>query len=260
MAHASPLETILKRDRIVIAAALIGVTILCWAYLIVMAIGMSGMSMDNAVQMTVISSWDAGYFIMMFLMWAIMMVGMMLPSAAPMILLFAGANRTRKESGAPYVPTTAFATGYFIIWTLFSLAATLLQWLLNEMALLSPMMVSTSPLLGGGLLIAAGLYQMTPLKQACLKHCRSPMHFVMTNWRNGVRGAVRMGIDHGVFCLGCCWVLMGLLFFGGVMNLVWIASIAIFVLIEKLASFGEQGGKVCGGAMIVLGIFVFTQT
>ena len=256
--ESSTLESLLKRDRIVIAGALTALTLLCWAYLVWMAAAMSDMpdSMGDAMAMTQIPEWNAAYFFMMFTMWAIMMVGMMVPSAAPMILLFTTVNRKRQEQGQSYVPTAAFVAGYLTIWTLFSLAATLLQWGLDEAALLSPMMVSTSPLLGGGLLIAAGVYQMTPLKQVCLKHCRSPLQFVITNWRNGTRGALRMGIDHGAFCLGCCWILMGLLFFGGVMNLIWIAAIAIFVLLEKIAPLGDKAGMISGVPMVIIGLAI----
>jgi predicted metal-binding membrane protein len=149
--------------------------------------------------------------------------------------------------------------GYIAIWTAFSLAATLAQWGLERAALLSPMMVSTSPVLGAALLIGAGVYQMTPYKDSCLKHCREPARFISEHWRPGASGAFVMGAEHGLYCLGCCWILMGLLFFGGVMNLLWIAAITLFVLLEKVLPFGAQGGRIAGAALIALGCLVLLR-
>ena len=166
------------------------------------------------------------------------MTGMMLPSATPATLVYTAVARKAAREGTPVAPVAAFVTGYLFMWTLFSLGATLAQWGLERAALLSPMLVSTSPVLGASLLIAAGVYQLTPWKEACLEHCQSPVQFISQHWRSGGWGAFRMGLEHGAFCLGCCWVLMGLLFFGGVMNLVWIAGITLFVLLEKVLPFG----------------------
>lgn len=251
MNDTSTLERLLKRDRAIVLAALIVITLLCWAYMVMMAVGMGDMDMDS---MTAMKPWTPSYFAMMFVMWVLMMIGMMVPSAAPMILLFAGVSHRQRESGGAFVPTGVFVSGYLIVWTAFSFAATLIQWGLDQGAMLSPMMASTSPYLGGGLLIAAGVYQMTPFKHACLKHCRSPMHFVKDNWKPGMKGALIMGIEHGAFCVGCCWILMGLLFFGGVMSLVWIAAIAIFVLLEKVMPHGDIAGIMCGVALVILGM------
>jgi predicted metal-binding membrane protein len=188
-----------------------------------------------------------------------MMVAMILPSATPMVLLFATMNRKRKQDGTSYVPTTVFASAYLLVWAGFSLLAIALQWGLEAAALLSPMLTSASALLSAGLLIAAGIYQLTPLKQACLKHCRSPLQFVFTGWRDGPAGAFRMGVEHGVYCVGCCWFLMGLLFFGGVMNLYWIGGIAVLVLLEKTIPAGHWLSRALGvllmawGGIILLG-------
>ncbi len=192
----------------------------------------------------------------MFFMWAIMMVGMMLPSATPMILLYAGMVRKAERQGTPMAPTVAFVCGYLAIWCMFSVGATLLQWGLHEAAWLSPMMRARSSGLGGSLLMIAGLYQLTPWKNVCLDHCRSPAHFLSHHWRPGVRGAFRLGLEHGVYCLGCCWAMMGLLFFGGVMNLLWIVGISLFVFLEKMLPFGMWGGRLAGGGLIVLGVLV----
>jgi len=180
----------------------------------------------------------------------------MLPSAAPMVLLFATVNRKSRQQGRPFTPTSFFATGYLIAWGGFSLFAVLLQWRLERLTLLSLMMQTTSLYLGAGLLIAAGVYQLTPLKQACLRHCQSPLQFIANHWRPGSRGALRMGLEHGFFCLGCCWVLMLLLFYGGVMNPWWITGLALYVLIEKLAPAGPRLGRYTGGLLIVWGVWV----
>jgi len=256
MTDSTPLERILKRDRAIVLAALVAITVLCWVYMVVMAAGMSDMPMDGEGMggMPAMQHWTPGYFAMMLLMWVLMMIGMMVPSAAPMILLFASVSRRQRESGNAFVPTGVFVLGYLIVWSGFSLAATLIQWALDEASMLSPMMASTSPYLGGGILIVAGIYQMTPLKHACLNHCRSPLHFVKDSWRPGAKGALVMGLEHGAFCVGCCWILMGLLFFGGVMSLVWIAAIAVFVLFEKVMPRGDLVGILSGAALAIFGL------
>ena len=244
-----------RRDRMAILSALAGVTAICWLYLVVMARGMSAMSADSSPTLE-IHAWSPTEFLLMFAMWVIMMIGMMLPSAAPAALVYAAVARKAANQGTPVAPTAVFVSGYLGIWAAFSLAATLAQWALDQAALLSPMMVATSPLLGAGLLVAAGVYQLTPFKEACLEHCRSPAHFLARYWRPGSLGAWRLGLRHGAFCLGCCWLLMGLLFFGGVMNLLWIAGITLFVVAEKALPRGVAGGRLAGVAMILTGLVV----
>jgi predicted metal-binding membrane protein len=190
------------------------------------------------------------------MMWAIMMVGMMLPAGAPVILLFAAVNRKRREQGASAVPTAAFGLGYLLVWGGFSVVAGLAQWGLHAAALLSPTMAAQSPLVGGALLVAAGVYQLTPLKEACLAHCRTPLGFFMTEWRDGAGGALRMGWRHGRYCLGCCGILMALLFVTGVMNLVWVAAITAFVLVEKVAPGGPRIGRAASWALIAAGLVI----
>ena len=256
MAHI--LKSVLRRDRLVVLAGLGGVTVLAWLYLILLAAGMGdgpgamGEAVDNARP----TPWTAGDFALMVVMWSVMMVGMMLPGATPMILLFAMVNRNKREAGVPFVPTGAFALGYAGAWTAFSLFATIGQWALHSAALLSPMLVSTSAVLAGALFIAAGAYQLTPLKHACLKNCRSPVHFIMTRWRNGSGGALRMGLEHGAYCVGCCWFLMGLLFVLGVMNLLWVAALTILVLLEKAGRRGEWTARISGVAMLAGGLYL----
>lgn len=227
-------------------------TALSWIYLIAMAAGMADMGDMAMPQMR---PWTLTDGLLTFVMWAVMMVAMMVPSAAPMVLLFAVIQGNRRD-GSPVVPAWAFAGGYLAAWTAFSAGATLLQWLLREAALLSPMMVSTSPTLGGVILLAAGVWQWTPQKAACLVHCRSPMEHLSASWREGKGGAFGMGWGHGLWCLGCCWALMALLFVAGVMNLLWVAAIALFVLVEKLAPRGDLLGRAAGALLVGWGAWM----
>ena len=251
-------EAVVRRDRSIVIAGLFAVAAIAWAYMLYLAWRMESMNMGTGIgmemampQMTV---WGPLDLAAIFIMWSVMMVAMMVPSASPMILLFARMNRKRKERHDPFVPTTFFLLGYLLVWTGFSATATLSQWGLHRAALLSPMMVATSPLLGGLLLIAAGMFQWTPLKRACLVHCRSPLHFFMAEWRDRKRGALRMGLKHGTYCAGCCWILMALLFVAGVMNLLWVGIITVFVLVEKVAPRGELVGRVAGISLVLAGI------
>ena len=205
-----------RRDLISIIFSLGGITLLSWLYLVKMA---DDMSVPDGMSLMQIPVWDAGYFWMMFLMWAVMMVGMMLPSVTPMVLIYAGVARKSAVQGKTIASTGAFVSGYLAIWIIFSLFATITQWGLDQATLLSPMMVSNSVGLGAALLITAGIYQWLPIKNKCLHQGRSPVQFITTHWRPGSIGAFKMGLSHGAFCLGCCWVLMALLFVGGVMNL-----------------------------------------
>jgi predicted metal-binding membrane protein len=257
MPKATPLESLLKRDRAMIVAGLIGVAALAWLYLLLVARGMSD---TDGMAMIGMKPWGLVDAALMFVMWAVMMVAMMVPSAAPMILLYGTVARRQGERGHVLAPVGAFASGYILAWTGFGLLATLLQWGLERAALLSPMMVSNSALLGGSLLIAAGIYQWTPLKHACLENCRSPIRFLSASWRPGAKGAVVMGLHHGLYCVGCCWLLMALLFVGGVMNLIWVAAIAFFVLIEKALPRGVLLGRLVSPALILAGLLAIAQS
>lgn len=247
---ASPLLGLLLSQRIAIVAALAGLVVLCWLYLFDEAAQMAAMAPDMAMPPK-----GAVDLVLLLVMWWIMMIGMMLPGAAPMILTFAAVNRGRRARRQPYTPTALFTTGYFLAWGGFSVAATLAQWGLERASLLSPMaMKITSPLFGGLLFIAAGLYQFTPLKYACLSSCRSPLDFVVNHWRDGAGGAVRMGVSHGLYCLGCCWILMALLFVGGAMSLLWVATLAAVVLAEKLFTPGVWIARLVGLLLTAWGI------
>ena len=249
------IEAIARRDRLVVLAGLVVAAALAWLYLIDMALDRGGEPMGASGTMTGLQAWSVTEGLLMFAMWAVMMVAMMVPSAAPMVLVFARMERS-KGTGRPYGTSTLFALGYVLVWAAFSMAATAMQWGLQNAALLSPMMVATSTILGGALFLAAGVYQWTPLKYACLKHCRSPMAFIMGHWRPGRVGAFRMGLGHGAFCLGCCGFVMGLLFVGGVMNLAWVAAITVFVVAEKLLPKGEWVARAGGAAMVAAGIYL----
>lgn len=245
------LELLLRRDKSIVVVALALVTLLAWAYMLSGAgMDMGEGSMDH---MNMQMAWSAGYAALVFLMWWIMMVAMMLPSASPTILLFAKINRERRQAGKPFVAASTFTLGYLLVWALFSIVATTLQWALVESGLLSMTMASNSKSLSATILVTAGIWQFTPLKRSCLRHCRSPFHFVVSGFRPGELGALRMGVEHGAYCLGCCWFLMALLFYGGVMNLYWIAGLAVYVLIEKTASAGDWISRVAGLGLIVWG-------
>jgi predicted metal-binding membrane protein len=257
------LESLLRRDRMIVLTCLAVVSAVAWAYLVVLGVQMAAATSDGGssgmADMVRLKPWTALDAALMLVMWAVMMVGMMVPSATPMILLYARVRRKRARGAWPYVPTGAFLLGYLVAWTGFSAMATALQWALEQAALLSPMMVSASPLFGGAVLISAGLYQVTPAKQACLRRCRSPVEFLSRHWRHGAWGAFVMGVVHGTFCVGCCWILMGLLFVGGVMNLLWVLAIAVFVLIEKVAPYGHLTGRVAGAVLAGAGLYLIVQ-
>ncbi len=262
---AGKIERVLLQDRRLVVLALLSLSALAWAYLVVMARQMAagdmtlmGMGAPSAMHgsnmMGAMTSsqmpWSLLTFLLMFIMWSVMMIGMMVPSAAPMILLFARVQRRKLADQAPTTRIAAFTAGYLLIWTSFSLMATGLQWVLTELRLFSPMMENTSQFLAVGVLLAAGIYQLTPLKLACLKQCQSPLGFLTSHWKDGALGSLSMGIEHGIFCLGCCWLLMALLFVGGVMNLIWVAVIATFVLLEKVVPKGAVVGRV-GGVLLI---------
>src|SRR6516164_3938422 len=242
----STLETVLRRDRLVVAGALGVIAALAWGYVLWLAVDMDMGGMDMTGFRMIPAGmgfvaranapWRPIEFAFVFAMWAVMMVGMMAPSAAPMILMYARLGRQGKSAGKPLAATSWFATGYVLAWTCFALVATFVQWGFERAALLDSRMGSVSNLFGGMVLIAAGVYQWTPLKDVCLAQCQTPFQFLMRHggFRGDVPGCVLLGLRHGAYCVGCCWVLMALLFVGGVMNVLWIALLALLVLLEKL--------------------------
>ncbi len=260
----SAAEALLRRDRWIVGGGLLLICALSWAWLL--AGSGTGMSMAAMLSWQFPppmmrgggGTWSAGYWLLVLLMWWIMMIAMMVPSAAPMILLYARVYRHGRQSGAdlsPVVPTAAFAGGYLLAWLLFSAAATGLHFTLEQSGLVHRMtMWSTTATLSGAFLAGAGLYQFSPWKNRCLNRCRSPASFLAAHWRKTRAGALRLGMHHGLYCIGCCWSLMLLLFVGGVMNLVWIAGLAALVLLEKLHRFGHWIARGAGAVMVTAGI------
>jgi len=260
MDNSFTLDAILKRDRLIVLGGLAGVTVAAWGYMVYEARVMLQTGVCHCAGMAMtgpdLKSWTAVQLIPLFLMWVEMMVAMMIPSAAPMILMFATVNRKRREQERPFVSVGIFVLGYLAVWAGFSVLAAVAQWMLHSRALLSSMMVSTSPLLGGMLLMAAGVFQWTRWKNACLTHCRSPLGFLMADWREGKSGAFFMGLKHGAYCTGCCWFLMALLFVAGVMNIWWVALISVLVLAEKVAPKGLWLGRIAGMFLAAWGVWM----
>jgi predicted metal-binding membrane protein len=248
-----------RRELALIWLCIILVVGLAWAYLVHLDRQMStAMEHDMAMEamgMSMQMPWTAADVGLTIVMWSVMMVGMMAGSALPVLLLIAR-GRASRGSGHAGRHVAVFAAGYLAVWIGFSVVAAAAQWMLHEAAMLSPMMTTASPRLGGAILIAAGAYQLTPVKGACLTHCRSPLGFLMGHWRDGLSGAFQMGLRHGLFCLGCCWAVMCVLFVVGVMNLFWVAAITAFVLLEKVGPGGVWIARLAGIAMIVIGIRV----
>jgi predicted metal-binding membrane protein len=270
MTAESALEKILKRDRSIVLGAMVLLVLLAWAYVLLGAgTGMSPFEMTSSSFPPYVTTltgmmdpqpWGTGYWLIMLLMWWVMMIAMMTPSAAPMVLLHATLVRRGSAAGTganPSLPTMAFVAGYLAIWLVFALIATSIEATLERFYFVSPMsMWSESPALTGTLLLAAGVYQFTPLKAACLDSCRSPIEFLSRHWRSGMRGALQVGVVHGAYCVGCCWALMLLLFAGGVMNLIWVAGLTAVVVIEKLASWGFIFARVFGAVSMAIGILL----
>lgn len=259
-----------------VVAALAVVTLLAWTYVLSLdalvtpagAVGvtdmpMNGMVMDGMADALApaIHPWGAATVATMLIMWSVMMVGMMTPSVAPMVLLYAAVGRKAVEGGAPFAATGWFFAGYLAVWIAFSVLATGAQWALTSMALLTPTMAASGGILGGALLVAVGLYQWTPVKQSCLKACQAPLSFLMAHggFRGDAAGAVRLGLSHGLYCLGCCFALMALLFVGGVMNVLWIAGLTILILLEKVVPTGRLIPRISGALIGAAGVWMIVR-
>lgn len=225
-----------------------------WAYMGYMAWAMQHMDVVDMWMppMADTRAWQLYDFWMLILMWVVMMIAMMTPSILPMVSLFVTVSKSKRKKGQAYASTFIFLGGYLIAWILFSVVISLAQYPLHVGGWLNPMMNSRSYLLSGGILVLAGLYQWTPFKDACLKQCRTPLNFLMTCWREGNSGAVRMGLLHGFYCIGCCWALMAVMFAVGVMNVLWMVVIAIFVLAEKISPFSALFFRVVSGIVLVI--------
>ena len=258
----SSLERLIRRDRLVTLLGLATMTGLAWTYLVREAATMHSMAMDAgmhaAMGMGDMRAWGLADGLGLFVMWAVMMAGMMLPSAAPVVLLILAVYRRRADRQAR-LSAAAFIGGYLFAWTLFSLVAAATQTGLHRAALMTPDMAGASRFMGGAILLMAGVYQWLPIKNTCLRHCQSPLGFITRYWQEGPSGGFMMGMRHGVFCVGCCWALMALLFVVGVMNLMWVAAIAAFVLVEKLTPNVRHLGRVAGVLLILWGTYVIVR-
>jgi len=270
---AAPLASLLKRDRIIVVAALTIITLLAWSYLWTLSSQMSGpgshdvqtgsgmqdmSGMAMPAMMPGFSQWPLTHTASQFAMWAVMMVGMMTPSVAPVVLIYARVADQAAGQGTQFAPPAWFVVGYLSVWTLFAVLATAAQWGLERAALLTPMLAGANRYFGGALLLLAGLYQWSSLKEICLVHCRSPVAFIQAHggFRAGVQNSIVLGARHGAYCLGCCWMLMALLFVAGVMNLAWIAALMVLVLLEKVAPYGRWIARLAGSGALVAGVWM----
>jgi predicted metal-binding membrane protein len=242
------------RDKVIIYGGVFLVSLVGWVYMFYMGWAMENMDLVDMWMppMGGTRAWDVYDFWMLFVMWAVMMVAMMTPSVVPMVMMFATINKGKQKKGLPYAPTFIFLSGYLVAWALFSIVASAIQYPLHVSGLLNPMMNSRSYLLSGGILVLAGLYQWTPLKDACLTECRSPLSFLMTSWKEGHWGALRLGVHHGLYCIGCCWALMAVLFAVGVMNMLWVLLITIFVVLEKIGPVSSRYLRAVTGLIMVI--------
>jgi predicted metal-binding membrane protein len=272
MVNLVPTEpAVLRRDRTVIGLALLLLTALAWSYVLWLSADMDMGSMDMSgfrinpsgtrLMMPAHTPWQAMEFASVFTMWTVMMVGMMTPSAAPMVLMYARLGRHTEAEGTPLAATIWFLAGYFLAWAGFSLLATLVQWKLERTALLDSAMASTSNVLGALVFVAAGSYEWTRLKGVCLAQCQMPFEFLMRQggFRRDAPGCVILGLRLGVYCVGCCWALMALLFVGGVMNVLWIVLLALLVLLEKVTSFGRLIPPLAGTVLIAAGAWLLSM-
>jgi predicted metal-binding membrane protein len=249
-------RAVVQRDRKIVLSGLAAVILLATLYTVYMA-RVLHLPVDMAMMPTAhISLTGHNDFLLLFTMWAVMQVAMMSPTAVPMILMYSKIERHNQPLRFPFFRIGLFFLGYLLLWAAFSAVFALLQMGLHSASLLSHDLATNNPWLSGGILIAAGLFQFSALKEACLKQCRSPVGYLMTEWRGGRGGALLMGLKHGAHCVGCCWILMALLFVAGVMNLFWMAAITAFVLIEKLTARGENFGRIVGVGLIIWGILI----
>ena len=251
------LESALRHERASLVVLLIVLPVVSWMWIVVMARDMYG-PMTGASAWMMTARWDVPHLLLLWGMWSVMMAGMMLPSASSMLLLY-GAVARRFAQATAGRQIYALAAGYLMVWTVFSLGATALQRTLATVLLVSPMMEVTSSAAGAALLFLAGGYQLTPFKRACLHKCRSPLAFLMGRWRPGFTAAFGMGLEHGAYCVGCCWALMLLLLVGGVMNLTVIAALTAFVAVEKLAPFGMHSAWISGVLLLATGLWMLLQ-
>lgn len=262
---------VLRRDRIFVVLAVALLTALAWSYLLWLSAHMDMDGMDMSGFRAIPSGmgdiapahtpWPAREFAFVFTMWTVMVVGMMTPSTAPMLLMYARVGRQTETKGRPLAATVWFTIGYFLVWVAFALFATLVQWMLERSGLLDFTMASTSNVLGAIIFVAAGLYQWTRLNDLCIAQCQMPFEFLMRHggYRRDVPGCLMLGLRHGAYCVGCCWTLMALLLVGGVMNVLWIVLLALFALLERVTSMGRVIARLAGIVLVAAGAWLFAM-
>jgi predicted metal-binding membrane protein len=250
--------SLLQKEQLLVFSGLAVVILISWASMLRMGWGISGTGME--LTPACLMRWDAGDIAHMFIMWTTMMVAMMFPSATPMILMFTTVNQQHGKTQRPLMPTGLFVLGYFLVWTAYSALAAMAQWGLHVAILLTHNLVITSPILGGVLLVAAGVFQWTPFRDACMSKCRSPLGFLMAEWREGRPGALIMGLKHGLNCVGCCWLLMLLSFALGIMNIMWMAIVTVFMLVEKAYPRSQWVSRTTGLILVAWGLWVAAGT
>ena len=242
-----------RKSRVIVIVGIVILSVLAWGYMVYLGGDISAdFTANHHTQ-----NHHSTNFLFIFIMWSVMMVAMMVPSAAPTIIMFDTIIHKKYRNTYRFSPTIVFVAGYLAAWTVYSGFAAIAQLWLQHSDLISPTMSKSSPIVSGILLVVAGLFQFSPLKYACLKHCRSPMGFFIIHWQDGHRGALEMGLRSGIYCVGCCWAIMVLMFVAGVMNVFWMAILAIFILAEKLIPWGRRFSQLSGYFLIAWGIWVF---
>jgi predicted metal-binding membrane protein len=254
----SKMESLLQKEQLIALSCLGVIILISWAYMFHMAWVMS--KTETEITLACLMRWGPEDILHSFMMWAIMMVAMMFPSATPMILMFTTVNQQQGETQRTLIPTGLFVLGYFAIWTAYSGLAAMSQWSLHISALLSHNLVITNPLIGGVLLVAAGVFQWTPFRDACMSKCRSPLGFLMAEWREGRLGALIMGLKHGLNCVGCCWLLMLLSFVLGIMNMLWMAIVTVFMVVEKASPQNQWVSRTTGLVLVAWGLWIAAGT
>jgi predicted metal-binding membrane protein len=256
------LEQLIRRDRLFMIVGLGAIALVAWIYLLRMSAGMGAMAAEAQMHMAMgmgdMRAWGVADWLGLFVMWAVMMVAMMLPSAAPVMVLVLGVYRRRADAHAR-MAAAAFVAGYLLAWTAFSLIASAGQIAFHRASLMAPDMRVRSAVLSGVVLLVAGIYQWLPFKNTCLTHCQSPLGFLSQHWREGAIGGLMLGLRHGAFCIGCCWLLMAMLFVVGVMNLAWVAALAGLVLAEKALRGGAVLGRAAGVAAVAWGLYLLVS-
>lgn len=260
ISHQSVLKAVVRRDSTLVISSIASISLVAWLYLVFSHGATTSLHMGTAIARSAPGPWGVRDVVFTFAFWTLMMIAMMAPATIPLVFRFATIQRERAGQQSPLGRTGVFFLAYLLVWTAYSGLAAVCQWGLRSAALLSPMLVRAHPLVSGMLLLTAGVFQFTPLKDACLRRCRSPLGFFLNEWREGTRGAFFMGLKHGSTCVVCCWALMSLMFVVGVMNLLWMALLTVFVLVEKIAPGRRWVCRISGGLLLTWGVWMLAGT